>query len=219
MKLPLLCLCVLLAPLYGLGDQDVSTLVEALRSDSFSQREAAHRKLLEGSENQHDAMLKLLLPAIKDRNADPEFRMRASRLAERVFELTQFEEKDGFIGIGIARNAIFDDDNPAPTVRVNHVMPDTMGARAGLEMGDDILEIDGQRFDNTNDPVTQFMRRIGYTRPGHKIDLLVVRNEARLKISVELMQRPKDVRRGLYDREEDLELSFEAWLEEQNQTP
>ena len=200
----------------ALAADSVEPQIQRLASDQFEIREAAHRALLEQAENDHVALLKRLLPLMDDAGADPELRVRASRLVAAIFERHKFEEKDGFIGITIGNGAVFENNKLVRTVQVMGVVPGLQGDLAGLQAGDQIAAIDGQVFDSP-DATGQFMTRIGYTKPGTKVRLKIRRANREMDLDVTLMQRPSDMMRGLYDRDEDLDKTFGDWLK-QNRT-
>jgi len=91
----------------------------------------------------------------------------------------------GHIGIGIAdltpENAKFFDNSSAGGV-VTQVEPDSPGAKAGLEIGDVITEIDGQKVTDAGE--LQVM--VGQKQPGSKITLKVLRDGKTITIPVTL---------------------------------
>jgi len=92
----------------------------------------------------------------------------------------------GHIGIGIAdvtpENAkFFDESNPTGGV-VTQVEPDSPGAKAGLQIGDVITEIDGQKVSDAG----ELQVLVGQKQPGSKISLSVLRNGKSMTIPVTL---------------------------------
>jgi len=92
----------------------------------------------------------------------------------------------GRIGIGIAdvtpENAKFFDDSNAAGGVVTQVEPDSPGAKAGLETGDVVTAIDGQKINDAGE--LQVM--VGQKQPGTKINLTVLRNGKTMQIPVTL---------------------------------
>ena len=92
----------------------------------------------------------------------------------------------GRIGIGIAdvtpENAKFFDESNASGGVVTQVEPDSPGAKAGLEIGDVVTEIDGQKVTDAGE--LQVM--VGQKQPGTKINLTVLRNGKSMNIPVTL---------------------------------
>jgi serine protease Do len=91
----------------------------------------------------------------------------------------------GHIGIGIAdvtpENAKFFDNSTTGGV-VTQVEPDSPGAKAGLQIGDVITEIDGQKVSDAGE--LQVM--VGQKQPGSKITLKVLRDGKTITIPVTL---------------------------------
>ena len=91
----------------------------------------------------------------------------------------------GHIGIGIAdvtpENAKFFDNSTTGGV-VTQVEPDSPGAKAGVQIGDVITEIDGQKVTDASE--LQVM--VGQKQPGSKITLKVLREGKSMTIPVTL---------------------------------
>jgi serine protease Do len=101
----------------------------------------------------------------------------------------------GHIGIGIAditpENAKFFDETNATGGVVTQVEPDSPGAKAGLQIGDVITEIDGQKVSDAG----ELQVLVGQKQPGSKITLNVLRDGKRMTIPVmleELGSRPSE---------------------------
>ena len=92
----------------------------------------------------------------------------------------------GRIGIEISdvtpENAKFFGDSNAMGGVVAQVVPDSPGAKAGLEIGDVITEIDGQKVNDAGD----LQVRIGLKKPGTKVELTVLRNGKTMTVPVTL---------------------------------
>jgi len=90
------------------------------------------------------------------------------------------------IGIGIAdvtpENAKFFGDTAAMGGVVTQVESDSPGAKAGLQTGDVITEIDGQKINDAGE--LQVM--IGQKQPGTKVDLTVLREGKTMHVPVTL---------------------------------
>jgi len=91
----------------------------------------------------------------------------------------------GHIGIGIAdvtpENAKFFDNSTTGGV-VTQVEPDSPGAKAGLQIGDVITEIDGQKVADAG----ELQVIVGQKQPGSKITLKVLRDGKTMTIPVTL---------------------------------
>jgi serine protease Do len=92
----------------------------------------------------------------------------------------------GHIGIGIAdvtpENAKFFDEATATGGVVTQVEPDSPGAKAGLQIGDVITEIDGQKVSDAG----ELQVIVGQKQPGTKIMLKVLRDGKSMTIAVTL---------------------------------
>ena len=92
----------------------------------------------------------------------------------------------GHIGIGIAdvtpENAKFFSDSTASGAVVTQVDADSPGGKAGLEIGDVITEIDGQKVTDAG----ELQVVVGQKQPDTKIELTVLRNGKTMKIPVTL---------------------------------
>ncbi len=92
----------------------------------------------------------------------------------------------GRIGIGIAdvtpENAKFFDQSAAIGGVVTQVEPDSPGAKAGLQIGDVITQIDGQRVNDAG----ELQVLVGQKQPGSKIMLHVLRDGKSMNIPVTL---------------------------------
>ena len=92
----------------------------------------------------------------------------------------------GRIGIGISdvtpENAKFFGDSTAMGGVVTQVDPDSPGAKAGLQIGDVITEIDGQKVSDAG----ELQVLIGQRKPGTKVDLTVLRNGKNMTVPVTL---------------------------------
>jgi serine protease Do len=92
----------------------------------------------------------------------------------------------GRIGIEISdvtpENAKFFGDSAAMGGVVTQVEPDSPGAKAGLQIGDVITEIDGQKVNDAGD----LQVRIGLKKPGTKVELTLLRNGKTMTVPVTL---------------------------------
>jgi len=92
----------------------------------------------------------------------------------------------GHIGIGIAdvtpENAKFFGDTAAMGAVVTQVEPDSPGAKAGLQIGDVISEIDGHQVNDSG----ELQVTVGQKKPGTTISLKVLRDGKTLTVPVSL---------------------------------
>ena len=92
----------------------------------------------------------------------------------------------GRIGIGISdvtpENAKFFDDTNASGAVVTQVDADSPGGKAGLQTGDVITEINGQKVADSG----ELQVIVGQTKPGTKVELTVLREGKTMKVPVTL---------------------------------
>src|ERR1700739_2033375 len=92
----------------------------------------------------------------------------------------------GHIGIGISdvtpENAKFFGDSTAMGGVVTQVEPDSPGAKAGLQIGDVITEIDGHKVNDAG----ELQVIVGQKQPGTKLELTVLRNGKTMSVPVTL---------------------------------
>ncbi|MBM3763157.1 MAG: PDZ domain-containing protein [Acidobacteria bacterium] len=77
-------------------------------------------------------------------------------------------------------------------VLIEDVTPSSPAAAAGLKIGDIVLTLNGKPLENAR----QFGVNV-YQNAGKTIELAVLRSKAQMKISVAVMERPKDPERLL----------------------
>ncbi|HTZ83018.1 MAG TPA: Do family serine endopeptidase [Candidatus Acidoferrales bacterium] len=104
-----------------------------------------------------------------------------------VEKLIQYGKVEhGHIGIGITdvtpENAKFFDQSTASGAVVTQVDPDSPGGKAGLQIGDVITEIDGQKVTDAG----ELQVVVGEKQPGTKIDMTVDRNGKTMTVPVTL---------------------------------
>lgn len=91
-------------------------------------------------------------------------------------------ENRGFLGIGM--------ENRSGGVRVREVQPDTAAAKAGLEKGDVIFEINGSKIDAP----AQLAKAISGGMPGDEVKIRFRRGENEREVTAVLGSRPLDPR-------------------------
>ena len=117
--------------------------------------------------------------------APPSHVLRGRSISGRVAS-----SKRGWLGVGVievtaerAKALKFTADTG---VEVTHVEENSPAAKAGLKEHDVILEVNGQKVDDTG----EFVSTIGETAPGSKVALTVWRSGARQNVAATLGARP-----------------------------
>jgi serine protease Do len=92
----------------------------------------------------------------------------------------------GRIGVGISdvtpENAKFFGDSAAIGAVVTEVEPDSPGAKAGLQIGDVITEIDGRKISDSG----ELQVNVGQKQPGTKVEVTVLRDGKTMTLPVTL---------------------------------
>jgi serine protease Do len=98
----------------------------------------------------------------------------------------------GRIGVGISdvtpENAKFFDQTTATGAVVTQVEADSPGAKAGLQVGDVISELDGQKVSDAG----ELQAMVSAKQPGSKVTLTVLRNGKSMTVPVTLAEIGKD---------------------------
>ena len=115
------------------------------------------------------------------------FAIPAQIVKPTVETLIRYGKVDhGHIGIGITdvtpENAKFFDESKASGAVVTQVDPGSPGGKAGLEIGDVITELDGQKVTDAG----ELQAQVSQKQPGTKINLTVLRNGKTMGIPVTL---------------------------------
>ena len=191
----------------------IRDLVSRLGSDIFNERQDATERLVELGSRAYEVL------AQEYRASDDyEVRLRIRDIVTRCFFHENLFARSGFLGVGLEvySRAI---DQRVPEghggVAITRVVPDTAADRAGLEMGDLIVGIDGQPLGPDLDR-EGFSRLIREAGPGTVMCLSIYRDQ-RL--------RPRDVTLGVRPLEyyneprhlqmiEQTTLRFDRWWSE-----
>lgn len=101
--------------------------------------------------------------------------------------------KRGYLGVKISdlkdRGAAFGLDPNLKGVLVEDVMPNTPGAKAGLQPGDVITEFNGKKVSQS----TELQNQVGETPVGTKTKLTILRNGKSMTLSIVLAELPDEI--------------------------
>ncbi|MEO6906733.1 MAG: Do family serine endopeptidase [Abditibacteriaceae bacterium] len=101
--------------------------------------------------------------------------------------------KRGYLGVTISdlkdRGAAFGLDPNIKGVLVEQVMPNTPGAKAGLQPGDVITEFNGKKVSQS----TELQNVVGSTPVGTKVNLTILRNGKPMILSIVLAELPDSI--------------------------
>ena len=82
---------------------------------------------------------------------------------------------------------------PRATTEIAETVPDSLASEAGIERGDRIVSVDGQRSENWEG----FVQDVSQKRPGDQVELVVERDGERREVSGELVADPENKDRAL----------------------
>lgn len=101
--------------------------------------------------------------------------------------------KRGYLGVKISdlkdRGVAFGLDPEIEGVLVEEVMPNTPGAKAGLQPGDVIVEFNGKKVSQS----TELQNQVGSTAVGTKTKVTVLRNGKTINLSIVLAELPDEI--------------------------
>jgi len=107
--------------------------------------------------------------------------------------------KRGYLGVQISDlkdgGAAFGLDPNLKGVLVQQVMPNTPGAKAGLQPGDIITEFNGKKVNKSS----ELQQRVGETPVGTKTSLTILRDGKTKKLSITLAELPDEIKTGNND--------------------
>ncbi|MFH1008704.1 MAG: Do family serine endopeptidase [Candidatus Latescibacterota bacterium] len=89
---------------------------------------------------------------------------------------------------------------------VQEVMEDEGAQQAGMQAGDVILEVNGERIENTS----HLQRTIAQQDPGKRVELTVWRDGSKKKLRVQLGERPDAEQMAVHKEEEDSKLGVQV---------
>jgi serine protease Do len=126
------------------------------------------------------ALAAMALPGFAQQNPTPNGHSVTTRIAVR----------GAWLGVGLgeltperARSLKLKDGKG---IEITHVEDNSPAAKAGLKESDVVLEINGQRVDNSD----EFTRTILESTPGSKVNLVIWRNGSKQNIAATLSARP-----------------------------
>lgn len=170
---------------------DPGDLVKALASEEFREREEAQSQLAVWASANPERAMKLLYFEYETAS-EPEVRLRVRDTLRRlVVEDHQRNHGEGYVGIRMMELnvAIPGDDQPRSGIQVVEVVADSPAAKAGLELGDIIVSLEGQRWSGPGTP-DAFSSVVRKFKPRDKVKLEFLRHGELKKVEVELGLRP-----------------------------
>lgn len=84
----------------------------------------------------------------------------------------------GYLGVGLKTETA--------GIEVTNVNDNSPAEKAGIKVGDILLEINGQKIEDLD----EFIQRIGDTTPGTKVNLTLLRDGSKLNVTASVQSRP-----------------------------
>jgi len=197
---------------------DVGHVIGELGHKKFAVREAAQQQLVERGSQDTDAILQRTVREYAA-TKDPEIRERLRVVMLTLVDQHLFRRPRAFLGIAMGMGLRFVGEGlQVPTVsqiQVMNLIPDTAAVKAGLQIGDLIVGVDGKALakEATSQAFSEYIRT---KAPGEKIQLSLIRGEAKLEMEVELGGLTEAQQAELFTPER-RDAFFKDWLGEQLQ--
>ena len=207
------------AALIAAPDDIAAKSIERLSSEDFTVRESGYSQIKKWAE-QNLKTSPELLHSFWTKQSDPEVTARAYSLMSDAFFLRLKKRGSGFVGIGISDVFLKDQKERIRGVMVSAIHPNMAGERAGLQVGDVVITLDGVSFENLIDlyrddnrvrlsSTEAFIYNIMIRRPKSVVTMDVVRDGKELVKKITLIERPESAPPNpLY-----LEALFKHWLD------
>lgn len=196
-------------------------LLRGIASDDFAEREESQAKLMQWSQKNSKVATSELLK-LSESDEDPEVRKRCELILRALGEADYLSDGQGYIGI-LMQEVMLEagGENDVPMgIRVLDVMPGSPAEKAGLQVGDMIVALDGDSWKGIG-AVTEFGEKIAAKKPLVEVKLSIRRGVAEpIDVVVKLGKRPiADLRAAGGDlrefEEQAKERHFKKWLLEQ----
>lgn len=125
---------------------------------------------------------------------DPEIRKRCTSVLKDLIDQEYLKDGEGYVGImmmAINQVPIPGEKAPRVGISVNLVVPDSAASKAGLVVGDVIVEAGDQIWKEPFTAVEQFSTWVRGHKPGQKVTLKLLRNGKVIPLDLILGRRPQ----------------------------
>jgi C-terminal processing protease CtpA/Prc len=162
----------------------------SLSSEEFQKRESAQADLLVWARKQPESAMKELFKQSRVA-ADPEVRERCTEILRALVGDEYSREGEGYIGIALGDEILTVPGETAPrnAIRVTEVRADTPGHRAGIQLNDLILALEGQGWHGA-EATAVFRQQIKRMKPETDANLTILRDGKLIELKVRLSRRP-----------------------------
>jgi len=187
---------------FGLGCRAAELPADFLKSladNDFKVRETAQASLLQWARGELETSPRLLHERYRN-SEDPEVRSRCLAVLEELARDDYKDHGNGFMGIQMqdARADVPGQQKARPSVLITNVLPGMAAEKAGLMVGDLLLELNGKPI---GDPPSDSIRQsiMGF-KPGTKVKLKLMRDGNLMEVVVTLGRRPLAADNPLFER-------------------
>jgi predicted metalloprotease with PDZ domain len=197
------------------------SLLKGLEADEFNEREISQAKLLEWAKSEKNPPIRQLAE-LAESAEEPEVRQRCSRILKGLSDADYFSEGQGFLGIFMQDEigAVEGDDQQRAIIRITGVFTNSPAAKAGLNVGDVIVAIDGEIWRN-QEAMISFKNTVSKKKPTQEV-VLKVRGKDNQLVDLKVILGKNPIQE-LRNTEQDLDLldeqararHFKDWLKEQ----
>lgn len=167
--------------------------LKALESEDFRARESAEADvLLWARKTPKLAVAELLRLSSDGGSPSPEVRERCMQVLRQLAADDFAKEGDGYLGVRMDDRLVqmLGNQPDSWSVTVLEVVPDSAAAKCGLQVGDAIVEVDGQGWQQAASML--FSEKIRKCKPGTRVNLKVLRDGKLQNIRAVLGRRPAD---------------------------
>lgn len=126
---------------------------------------------------------------------DPEIRKRCTAVLKDLIDQEYLKDGEGYIGIlmmAIPQVQVPGEKAPRVGITVNLVVPGSAAAKAGLVVGDVIVEAGDQIWNDAVTAVPQFSTWVRSHRPGEKVTIKILKNGKVIPLDLVLGRRPPE---------------------------
>ena len=164
----------------------IDRAIARLDSDTWDEREAAEKELSTELIRNPVALNYVFL--VRKNAADPEVRYRLTNVLRSFYRerVNPVAGKRGFIGLALSPIQYGNPPDFPASILITEVEAGMPGQKAGLKMGDMILETDGRNMSTDG-----FIAYIAARGPGRVVDMKVRRGNTVMEVKVVLTERPK----------------------------
>lgn len=156
-------------------------LLSNLASESFVVRETAQIRLKNWPWSNEQKPQQFLADCAK-LTTEPEVTFRLREEAEVHF----LSEAQPYYGFEFLRNEFRNEEHRG--IKISNIIPDSPAERAGLWINDILVGLGDLRFENL-DPQADILAELLKQTTGHKVKLLVLRQDREVKIAIRLGSR------------------------------